>query len=136
MASTITHHLNDRSVRELLHGTHGAVARDMYRRGQRVKTRAQQLCPVDTGRLRASIYVHVVVVHGEPSVEVGTKVNYARYVMRGTGLYGPHHHVIVPTHGKVLVFRPRGSANVVFARSVKGSPPHPFLQLALLAARD
>jgi phage gpG-like protein len=133
--STVTHRVNDAQLNVMLHGPQGAVARDMYRRGHRVLGEARRRCPVDTGRLRSSLSVRLVAVHGDPAAVIGTNVKYAGYVMRGTGLYGPRHRPITPVHAKVLVFRGRGG-EVVFARSVKGSPARPFLQLALLAARD
>lgn len=51
----------------------------------RIENRAKQLCPVDTGRLRASIG-HTTSGSGTPAVvvKVGTTVNYAGYVEYGT----------------------------------------------------
>ncbi len=46
--------------------------------GQIVETKAKELCPVDTGRLRASIQ-HKVDEAGL-SVEIGTNVPYAKHV--------------------------------------------------------
>lgn len=56
----------------------------LARVGLRVQNAARELCPVDTGRLRASI----VSVPGRdtigPYVEVGTNVEYAPFVEYGT----------------------------------------------------
>jgi HK97 gp10 family phage protein len=114
----------------------GIIARDMLRRGYKVERRAKELCPVDTGRLRASISLVQVFRNNVPVVQVGTNVYYAQYVEFGTGIYGPRHQRITPKNGRYLVFKPRGSRDKVFARSVAGSRPRPFLTEALPAALD
>lgn len=52
--------------------------------GLQVQSKARQLCPVDTGRLRSSI----IMTKGRDGqgfyVEVGTNVSYARFVEFGT----------------------------------------------------
>lgn len=45
----------------------------------------------------------------------------------GTGIYGSRGEPITPTHGKFLVFELNGRK--IFAKSVKGSPPRPFLYI-------
>lgn len=100
---------------------------------------AQALAPRKTGTLQRSIVpgeltdTHATVVSGAP---------YSRYVEEGTGLYGPKHQRIDP--GKVMRWAGGGSskvrltgrsrtkggkavADVVFARSTKGSKAQPFL---------
>ena len=53
----VTHSFDMGAVRVLQNNPAGGVARDMYRRGQNVRSRAIQLAGVDSGRLRASIHV-------------------------------------------------------------------------------
>jgi hypothetical protein len=68
----------------------GPVARDLARRAERVVSRAKVLCPVDTGRLRASIVstrpapkgTGLSVKIGAGRV-VGTNVEYALAVHEG-----------------------------------------------------
>lgn len=62
----------------------GAVARDLERRAIRVQNVATQLCPVDTGRLRASIDHEMGVDSIGVYADVGSNVEYARYVEEGT----------------------------------------------------
>lgn len=68
---------------------------------------------------------------------VGTDVEYAAYVMIGTGLYGPKRHLIRPVSKKVLSWVPRtagqggAKSGRVFARYVRGVKPRPFLVEAL-----
>jgi hypothetical protein len=71
-----------------------------------------------------------------PIVVVGTNVTYAMYVHEGTGIFGPRHARITPKKGKYLVFTPKGAKGKVFARSVSGSRPKPFLAEAIRAAVD
>jgi phage gpG-like protein len=59
------------------------------------------------------------------SMTVGTNLPYARYLQEGTGVYGPTGRRIVPKSGKVLAFTINGVP--VYARSVEGMPPRPFL---------
>lgn len=57
---------------------------DLQRLGLRIQNEARRLCPVDTGRLRASI----IAVDGRDAagifVKVGTNVSYAPFVEYGT----------------------------------------------------
>lgn len=59
--------------------------RDLVALGLRVVNGARRRCPVDTGRLRASI-ISSGLQHDSkgPYVEVGTNVNYAAFVEFGT----------------------------------------------------
>jgi hypothetical protein len=114
--------------------------------GQEVVNRARANCPTDDGRLKASITHLVTLGNDSVSLRVGSPLDYAMYVHRGTGIYGPHGTPIVPVTAKALRFRkpkmmgplPQGVRNApknrrpfVFAKSVKGSPPSPFLSDAL-----
>lgn len=97
-----------------------------------VQNEARRLCPVDTGRLRASINFSITGGDAQSLVcRVGTNVEYALWVERGTGVYGPHGTPVVPTHASHLVFTVGGRK--VFVQSVKGQEAHPFLVPALLA---
>lgn len=61
----------------------------------------------------------------DTSIEVGSALPYARMLQEGTGIYGPKGTPIVPINGKFLVFTIGGQ--LVFARSVKGTPPRRFV---------
>lgn len=113
-----------------LTGPQGDVARDLARRAIRVESRAKRLCPVDTGRLRASITWEIVRSSGGVYVaRVGTNVKYARAVHDGT-----RPHVIEPRQATVLRFPANGG--IVYARRVNhpGTRGIPFLRDALPAA--
>ena len=76
--------MNPLGLEALLHSPLGPVARAIERRAIRVQSRATELCPVDTGRLRASIH-HVLGVDAEGVyADVGSNVEYAAYVELGT----------------------------------------------------
>lgn len=106
------------------------VARDMYKRGQQVRSRAMQLVGVDSGRLRASIDVDFVPREGTLAVRVGTNVEYSVFHDEG-------HGEIVPRRpGGVLVFKPRGSGRWVFTKRVRAVPGTDYLRRALPAAKD
>jgi bacteriophage HK97-gp10 putative tail-component len=136
---TVHHAYNAARMHAILQSPTGGLARDMLKRGVRVQTKARlnlQRPPqrVDTGLLRASIGVQLIFFHGYPAVRVGSNLEYARFVHDGTGIYGPRHHMITPLTSKYLVFKPKGGSHLVFAKSVKGMRPNPFLADALSAA--
>lgn len=121
--------------------TQKAARRWAERLGHDVVNEAKRNCPVDEGTLRASI-THVVQV-GETSATlvVGSPLDYAEYFHTGTGIYGPRGTPIVPVTKKALKFKWDGGGQntrskdkrpYVFAKSVKGMPPNPFLSDALL----
>lgn len=62
-----------------------AVERALLRAGERVRSRAVLLCPVNTGELRNSIKVTKT---APCRVAVGTNMEYAAYVEFGTGTLG------------------------------------------------
>jgi hypothetical protein len=125
----VTHSFDMGAVRVLQNNPAGGVARDMYRRGQNVRSRAIQLAGVDSGRLRASIHVEQVQRHEGVGARVGSNVEYAAYHHQG-------HGEIVPRQpGGVLVFRPRGGP-LFFTKRVRPVEGTEYLRKALPAARD
>lgn len=143
MAVSIRHELHPARIAVLLHSPAGGVAKDMLRRGVRVQSQARRNLAgangkptrIDTGLLRSSITVKPIIVRAAPGAWVGTTVWYARLVHNGTGIYGPRGARIKPLQGRYLVFTPKGGGGLVFARSVKGMRPNPFLKDALIAAK-
>jgi phage gpG-like protein len=103
------------------------VARDMYRRGQNVRSRALRLAGVDTGRLRASIHVELTQHGGVVGARIGSTVAYAAFHHEG-------HGVIRPIRAQVLVFHVRG--RWVFTKRVGPVEGTEYLRKALPAARD
>lgn len=68
----------------VLRGPQGPVATDLLKAAIRVERMAKRLCPVDTGRLRASI-THALESDAQGVLAiVGTDVHYAPYVEFGT----------------------------------------------------
>jgi hypothetical protein len=78
----------------------------------------------------------MVTYRGLPAARIGTPLRRARWIHDGTGIYGPRRTPIRPTRAKRLVFKPKGSKRIVFAKSVKGMKANPFLKDALPAAKD
>ena len=118
------------------------------RLGRQVVNAAKVRAPVDEGRLRSSITHTVTVVPGSAVVRVGSPLEYARYVHEGTGVFGPKRQRIRPVSAKALKFptpkqmgplragarRPsKDKRGFVFADSVAGQPPNPFLTDALVS---
>jgi hypothetical protein len=144
MASvSYSHRLDLAAIRALVSSPQRGVVQDLLRRGLRVETQAKRNLGgiggpkrIDTGRLRASINTQLVSRNGQPAVLIGTNVRYAVWVHEGTGIYGPRHRRITPKSHKYLRFRPRGSRKFVYAKSVVGMRPTPFMRNALRAARD
>ena len=117
----------------------GASLRELERTGQRVVNRAKILCPVDTGRLRASIKGRANRTWTlRPQFTVSTNVDYASMVQDGT-----RPHIIKPKRAHTLRRSSRGvvkpalrfeiGGQVVYARVVHhpGTDPRPFLDRAL-----
>lgn len=136
--------MNRGNVLLLLSGSQGPVVRYARRIGNAVLRGAKVKAPVDTGAGRASLQLLVDVSVGEITVTVGTDLEYMRYQHDGTGIYGPKGRRITPVYKSVLRFPVKGTfgpvkkggkrggrGNVVFAKSVRGVPPSPFLADAL-----
>lgn len=146
----ITHVFNQAQLETILTSPAGGVAKDLVKRGVRVQSRARRNLGgltgsgprrINTGLLRASIDVQLVLQPKDLAVRVGTGVYYARWVHDGTGLYGPKHSLIRPKQAKALVFRSKiyGAkkgkfAGKVVVKSVRGMKPNPFLKNALPSA--
>ena len=104
-----------------------ASRRELKEASRRVVNRARILCPVDTGRLRASIQADQPRLFSlRPSVRVFSNLSYAEMVHDGT-----RPHVIRPRRAKALRFRSGG--RIVFATVVHhpGTRARPFLDQAL-----
>lgn len=76
--------LNQVALHSLLVSPTGPVSRFMLRKGVLVSNAAKVLCPVDTGRLRASIGVSQTFTSGGSVTTVGTNVEYGGYIEYGT----------------------------------------------------
>ena len=130
--------LNQSQLNALFQSRTGPLARRMLRSGTRVANQAKKnlmgrgLAPrrVNTGRLLNSITVRTVMVNGLPAAEVGTNVEYAKWVHSGTGIYGPRAAKIYPVHGDYLRWKNKRGA-YVYARSVRGMEANHFLTDAL-----
>jgi phage gpG-like protein len=141
--------LNGAEISKLLRSEQGPVAKDMLQRGNRIANKARRLCPVDQGRLRASITRELSIENGEVVVRVGTNVEYAIYVHEGTGLYGPENKMIVPVNKKALrwqkvektksgkrrKYRGGKTAGYVFSKRSQGFKGTPFLRDAIDAGK-
>jgi len=119
----------------------GGVMQDMMKRGNRVLNAARRMCPVNTGQLRASLFMEAVTIDGGPAVRIGSNLDYAVYVHEG---HGP----IVPVSATILRwpainnsgagsrrYRGGSTAGYVFAHRVRAVAGKPFLLDALDAAR-
>lgn len=147
LSARVSVKLDPQALYGLLQSPAGPVAADIVRRSNRVLSDARRRCPVDEGRLRASLASEIRVEPGTIIGRVGTNVEYALYVHEGTGIYagkGP----ITPKRARVLAwpvknntgrgrrrYRGGATAQYAYAKSVKGQPGKPFLRDALPAAR-
>jgi HK97 gp10 family phage protein len=80
----ITLNMKPREIEKLLEGEDGPIFRDIERRCIKVQAMASRLCPVDTGRLRASISYDVGKDREGIVGIVGSNVPYSIYVELGT----------------------------------------------------
>jgi hypothetical protein len=138
--------LDESALRSLLTSPEGPVYRDLQVQTNRVRNRAISLCPVNNGRLRASIAQEIRLESTGLVGRVGTNVEYALYVHEGTGIYGPNRrpYEIKPRSKKALAFiwkgaptppNGRGGKHVYKRVRVKGTRPKPFLRDALQAVQ-
>lgn len=81
--------LDHRAIQRLLDAPDGPVVKDLERRGVRVERGAKRRCPVDTGRLRASITHAQGKDNRGRYVDVGTDVHYGPHVELGTSRQDP-----------------------------------------------
>lgn len=66
-------------------------------------------------------------------VRIGSPLDLAYWLEKGTGIHGPHNSPIVPVSSTVLVFpSSRARGGYVFTKSVQGQKAQPFLEPALL----
>lgn len=101
-------------------------ARDIVRRvTRRILNRSAVLCPVDTGRLRASGRMDFKNSPQGPTGTVTYPVKYAAIVHNGS-----RPHIIKAKRGKALKFEMNG--RIVIVKSVRhpGSRGRPFLRIA------
>lgn len=140
VAVTIT--IKTRNIARLFANPNGQPARRMLRLAKKVEAQAKRnlKANVDTGQLRASVTSEVTIRGGVPVGRVGTNLKHGLYLHEGTGIYGPRKRPITPKRGKYLVFRPKRGRGIrgnrlVFARSVKGMKPNPYLRNALRVLR-
>jgi HK97 gp10 family phage protein len=135
----VRHHYKAATMHEILASPNGGLAKNMFKRAVKVQAKAKQNLSrpptrIKTGELRASITIQGYLYRGYPAFRVGSPLKYARYVHDGTGIYGPRHHLIEPTHAKALRWQ-GNTGEFVFAKHVKGMPPNPFMKDALPAAK-
>lgn len=138
-----TFRINAEAVDALLRGRSGPVVRHVEDICNQVRNEAVRNVKRDTGALAASIE-STVNVYGRLIVgRVGSSLHYARYIHEGTGIYGPKKEPIRPVTAKALRFKPgrmigplpagkvgtspEKRGDWIFAASVRGVPPHPFL---------
>ena len=110
----------DRAVREPLEATAAIVT---------------GTAPVDTGFLRNNRSIDVNRGASSAKGTLTYHAPYAIFVLRGTGIYGPHGTPIKPRTAEYLVFRwPRVGPGLFYAKQVRGQRRQPFLQNAFRAA--
>jgi len=144
----VTVHTNHDAMAAFLYGPSGPMFRSVTVWGEQVRSLATATAPRDSGLLANSHTVRVGVAPGFAFSEITANTEYAVFVMRGTGLYGPRGRVIKARKGKVFRFEARGAhgplargaspaaGGVVFAKSIKGTPANPYLEEALHAVMD
>lgn len=129
MARVRSININQAAVQRLASDPRTPTYRQMTRIGRAVQSTAQQLAPVDTGRLRQSGDTQMRPGRGSLVARVGFYVRHAWWVHEGTGIYGPRRTPITPRRARVLAWRGRGGWR--YARSVRGMRPRPFLRRAV-----
>lgn len=80
---------------ELLNNVDQIVSRQVAKTAYQIERDAKQKCPVDTGRLRGSITTNIK----NKEAEVGTNVEYAKFVELGTS-YQAAQPFLIPAYEK------------------------------------
>ncbi|WP_202638995.1 HK97 gp10 family phage protein [Bailinhaonella thermotolerans] len=134
----VTIEVHRAQVERVLSSPEGPVYRMVRRMANTVLNEAKRRVPVDHGTLRASLQVAMHTSPGRVWAVIGSSLHYAIYVHNGTGIYGPRKRRIVPISSKVLAWEsrdpkttPKNRGTMVFAPSVAGMEPRPFLVDAL-----
>jgi len=79
---------NKRIIEELKRKLPTAIERILWEEGQKVMNESVPLCPIDTGRLRASRYVRTPKTTGNrTTMELGYSTDYAVYVHENLEAY-------------------------------------------------
>lgn len=90
----MTVRVNQAAYTQLFRSPSGPCGIHVQQLGLRVETRAKQLCPVDKGRLRASITTtRVFQLAMKLVVRIGSNVRYARFVNDGTRFMRGRHYL-------------------------------------------
>lgn len=124
------HHGN---IFALLHSPAGPVHREGSSVLRKTEAIAVATAPVQEGRLKNARTASVTDQGARIVWRLEFLANYAIFVTKGTGIYGPKGAPIRPKRGEFLVFRGR-DGRLVYARQVRGQRPNPFLVNALKAA--
>lgn len=144
----VTVRTNHDAMAEFLYGPTGPMVRSVTVWGEQVRSIGAATAPRDSGLLANSHTVRVGIAPGFAFAAITANTEYALFVMRGTGLYGPRGRIIKARKGKVFRFEGRGAhgpvarggsaapGGVVFAKSIKGTPANPYLEEALHTVMD
>ncbi|MFJ4960266.1 hypothetical protein [Streptomyces sp. NPDC088739] len=121
---------NATGMDELLSSPTGPVVQLVARVTRDVLRTVEVECPKRTGDTSRSFRSDITI---RPGRQVRGRVYsddpVVGYLEKGTGLFGPRARRIVPRRAKALRFEVGGQ--VVFARSVKGMRPKPFMRRSL-----
>lgn len=105
--------------------------KSMQQQGELVKSDAKELCPVDTGDLRKSIYKKTKRAKGRIVSTIYTNSDHAAYVEFGTGKVGERTNT--NTNVNVSYKQDKWKVNIpdVGVRWIEGQPAQPYLYPAL-----
>lgn len=103
-----------------------------------IQGEAKELCPVDTGDLRKSIFTDVNVSSSKVTGKVFTNNEYAGYVEFGTGRVGETTPVADKYPGELAYKQDKWLANIpdVGLRYVAGQPAQPYMYPAIKNNED
>lgn len=115
--------LDNKGIDYIVRDVRGPVAKELIKRGQRVKIAAQAQAGVDTGRLKSSISANLTRDARGLKMTVGSNVRHALVHHEGS----KPHLITARRRGGMLRFPGRGGVN--FARVVRhpGTRPNRYL---------
>lgn len=114
------------ALRKAPQKTVGEIRKWVNRTAARTERQVVFEAPVDKGQLKQSTHSKFAINGLE--AEVRPTAKHAIWVHEGTGIYGKYKRPIQPKRARVLAWQ--GSGGMIFARSVKGIKPNPFMDRA------
>jgi len=96
----------------------------------------KEQAPRDTGELATDVSLRVFETPNSLEGSLILNAPHARWVTKGTGIYGKYQVPIYPTRRRYMTFYATNLQRVIRVKSVKGQRPNPFLKNVMTVLRQ